>query len=185
MENSTNQQLQEATTGAAQLQQRLEELNQTLVELSSGQGELGKIFANFTKNLNDGATNIQTIADALKKANLQFDQNAEILNSSNGSLQQNKAVLNDLLEQYDLLTKNQSDHSAAVQALNVKIGQLSNTIDDQENKLTKTREVFTAHKYCASTLGLIFNKLNLSTSVLFSAPLQLACMNLNVLRANL
>ncbi|WP_462266077.1 hypothetical protein [Mucilaginibacter sp.] len=151
--NDINQQLKDAQASAGALEQRLIELNKTIAELNNGQGELDKVFRDFAKNLNEGAGSLKKIEEALKKANLQFDRNAAVLNQSNGSLNQNKAVLNGLLEQYELLSREQGDHSKGLQALNVKIGQLSNTIEDQEQKLLKSREVFSAHKQSVEYLG--------------------------------
>ncbi len=151
--NDINQQMKDAQASAGALEQRLIELNKTIAELNSGQGELGKVFKDFAKNLNDGAGSLKKMEEALKKANLQFDRNAAVLNQSNGSLNQNKAVLNGLLEQYELLSREQGDHSKGLQALNAKIGQLSNTIEDQEQKLLKSREVFDAHKQSVEYLG--------------------------------
>jgi hypothetical protein len=146
MDNNTNHQLQEALASASQLELRLSELGKSLTILTGGQGELGKIFREFSKNIEESTTSLKKIEEVLKRANLQFDSNAAVLNLTNGSMRQNKAVLNGLLEQYELLSKEQGDHTKGLQALNLKIGELSNTIETQENKLTKNRKVFDAHK---------------------------------------
>lgn len=152
MDNS-NQQLQEALAIAEQLDLRVGELGKSLNTLTGGQGELGKIFREFSKNIKDSTVSIQKIEEVLKRANLQFDKNVSVLNLTDGSMRQNKLVLNGLLEQYELLSKEQGDHTKGLQALNLKIGELSNTIEKQENKLAKSRKVFDAHNESINFLG--------------------------------
>jgi len=151
--NNSNQQLQEALAIAGQLDLRVSELGKSLNTLTGGQGELGKIFREFNKNIKDSTVSIQKIEEVLKRANLQFDKNVSVLNLTDGSMRQNKLVLNGLLEQYELLSKEQGDHTKGLQALNLKIGELSNTIEKQENKLAKSREVFDAHNESINFLG--------------------------------
>ena len=153
------QPLQDANNTADKLSTSVSSLNKTINGLQDSQKKLSDTFQDSSKVFKDNFSSIQDIGIALKKTNQVFDENAKVLNLSNGLMAQNKAQLNSLLEQYGNLNKQVGDHGKSIDNLNNRIGQLSITIADQEKKLIKSRDTFDFHAKSIDALKSSFDKI--------------------------
>lgn len=185
MSNEINKQIiSDVNTSTDQLKNQAIEINKSLDDLLKRQKDLVAAGEKSGKAYQDVATQVRVAKDAIKEITAQIDENIKSLNLSKNSLQQNKGFLQALMAQYDELSKSQGNNSKEVKALNIQIGTLSNTIANQEEKLTKSRQVFDAHKSTNEAFKESFDKLN-KVSGNFGPSLQEASEGFNALKSGL
>jgi len=185
MPNEINKQIiSDVNTSTDQLKNQAIEINKSLDDLLKRQKDLVAAGEKSGKAYQDVATQVRVAKDAIKEITAQIDENIKSLNLSKNSLQQNKGFLQALMAQYDELSKSQGNNSKEVKALNIQIGTLSNTIANQEEKLTKSRKVFDAHKSTNEAFKESFDKLN-KVSGNFGPSLQEASEGFNALKSGL
>jgi hypothetical protein len=185
MPNEINKQIvSDLNTSTDQLKNQVVEINKSLDDLLKRQKDLVLAGEKSGKAYQDVAAQVRVAKDAVKEITAQIDENIKSLNLSKNSLQQNKGFLQALMVQYDELSKSQGNNSKEVKALNIQIGALSNTIANQEEKLTKSRKVFDAHKSTNEAFKESFDKLN-KVSGNFGPGLQEASEGFNALKSGL
>ena len=185
MSNEINKQIiSDVNTSTDQLKNQVIEINKSLDDLLKRQKDLVAAGEKSGKAYQDVATQVRVAKEAIKEITAQIDENIKSLNLSKNSLQQNKGFLQALIAQYDELSKSQGNNSKEVKALNIQIGTLSNTIANQEEKLTKSRKVFDAHKSTNEAFKESFDKLN-KVSGNFGPSLQEASEGFNALKSGL
>jgi hypothetical protein len=108
----------------------------------------------------DNALKIRKAEAAIKSNNEQIDKNIKMLDMAKGSLEKNKALLELLKAQYIALTNSQDGSTQGASKLNNQITLLSKTVDDQEKKISKSREVFDFHEKSITAVKSAFDGLN-------------------------
>lgn len=160
------------------------ELEVSLKKLQETQEKTTSASDKFSRAYQDNAVTLRKVEAALKSNNEQIDKNIKALDMGKTSLEKNKAVLESLKDRYVALTSSQGDHAAGASKLNTQIALLSKTVDDQEKKLEKSREVFDAHKESVDALKSASEKLKTSNAD-FGPVLQSATDGFNAMQTGI
>ncbi|MES2268669.1 MAG: hypothetical protein V4520_18025 [Bacteroidota bacterium] len=160
------------------------ELELSLQKLVKAQEKLASGADKFSRAYQDNALELRKTENALKSNNEQIDKNIKMLDIGKASLEKNKALLASLKDQYAALTSSQGDNATGASKLNSQIALLGKTVEDQEKKLTKSREVFDAHKESVDALKSASEKLKTSNAD-FGPILESATGGFNAMKTGL
>ncbi|MBS7564673.1 hypothetical protein KHS38_09680 [Mucilaginibacter sp. Bleaf8] len=141
-----NKAIGEVNVNTDKLKNEAISLDKELKELLKRQNELAASGEKNTKAYQDIAVQVRIAKDTIKETTAQIDGNVKALNLSKGSLDQNKALLKSLQDQYTALSQKQGDNSKELIQLNTLVQGVSQSIERQEEKVNKSREVFDLHK---------------------------------------
>ncbi|QJD95158.1 hypothetical protein HH214_04320 [Mucilaginibacter robiniae] len=182
--NLQNQAVNEVNINTDKLKNDVIALNAELEKLLQRQNELTTSGEKNTKAYQDVATQVRIAKDAIKENTAQIDSNIKALNLSKGSLEQNKALLQSLQNQYTALSQAEGDHSKELTQLNTLLQTVSQSVERQEKKVANSREVFDLHKGSVDALKGSFERLA-PVSGDFGSTLQDATTGFNMMKQGL
>lgn len=179
-ENNSNA-LNEINAQTKQLQQNVANLNEVLVSLDKLQDDVGEAIAKNTKNLKDYGSQITSTTAALKGLNEQASKISQIFNTAQTSIQQNFSSLQLLTQMQVNYSKTQADGITVTENLSVKVASLTQSIQEQQTQVEKSKEKFDFQKAAIDALNSSFDKIKASNKD-FGPVLEDATKGFNVMK---
>lgn len=166
------------------LKGELESLTTALTKLEEKQKKLNESGKNSGKVYQTLSANIRIAKESISDTEKQIDSNTKALKLNSGSLQQNQALLESLTSQYNKVAGAKGKDADEAIKLNRLIGNLTSTIEDQEEKLNKSREAFDFQTESVDALKSSFSNIKDSAGK-FAPALQSVSSGFNAMKTGL